>query len=112
MILLVELKRFIILWDTEKLRWVVPGEKNIEYVEKTVHEHETDVTNLSGREIYWRLRLPQGMPETWMCDCKLVTKRFEIAESHNITKSQQEIVGLLFRGNRFVQQNNEVVECE
>jgi hypothetical protein len=84
MILLAELKRFIILWNTEKLRWVVPGEQSVEYADETAPDHITNVTNLSRRETSSLPRLPQGIPETWMCDCELITKN---EDSHNITKS-------------------------
>jgi hypothetical protein len=82
MISLVELKGFIILWNTEKLRWVVPREQSVEYAEKMAPDHVADVTNLSRRETISRSRILQGMPETWMCDCELITENV-----HNMTKS-------------------------
>ena len=63
------------LWYTESLMGLmVRREKSVEQAVKFALANETDVTNLNGRVLISRVRLPQGIAEGRMCDCELIAK--------------------------------------
>ena len=65
----------MILWYTESLiGWMDFRIQGIEQAVEFALANETDVTNLNGRVLFSWARVPQGVAEIRMRDCKLSAK--------------------------------------
>ena len=70
-----EVKRFIRLGYTKSsMGLMVCREKSIEQADKFALANETDVTDFNRRVLFSRVRLPERIAKSRMCNRKLIAK--------------------------------------
>ena len=71
----IELKRFVAVWYTKSLMGLmVFREKSVEQAAEFAFANETDVTNRNRRVLFPRVRLPQCIAVSGMCNRDLIAK--------------------------------------
>jgi hypothetical protein len=75
-------KGFMIFRHAELVGWIVRWKQGVEKTMEFASAYETDVTDLHGPIwIFW-VRLPQGMTECRILDCKLFSKDVVVSLGH------------------------------